>query len=232
MLFASACGTDAKTPALTVNDAAATLVALTFEAATQTAAASTPTPFPSPVPTPTIAKPILYFPLEARCRTGPTANFKIIGTFPAGTTVEMIGRDSSRSAWLVRIPNSADACWVQAQDGSPGGDIQSLPEVTPQPVSVNTPSPVLSIAYDFYCSYTDNVTLSVTTQLKWFVLSNNDANGYRVYRSDALVADVPADTTTYTDTASVVVGTQSVYSVEAYNEAGVSARKTISFTCK
>ncbi|MBI3738763.1 MAG: hypothetical protein HY258_06930, partial [Chloroflexi bacterium] len=40
IIFASACGVDVKTPTpLTVNDAAATLVALTFESVTQTASA-------------------------------------------------------------------------------------------------------------------------------------------------------------------------------------------------
>lgn len=233
MIFASACGADAKTPPpLSVNDAASTLVALTFEAATQIASLNTPTPLPSPIPTPAVAKPIAYFPVEARCRTAPNPNFKVVGTFPVGSTVELIGKDASQTAWLVKVPNSGETCWVLAQDASPGGDIQSLPVVTPQPgSSASAPMPVVSISYDFYCTYTTNINLSVTTKLDWFVLDKT-ANGYRVYRSDIMIADVPADTITYTDTTSIVVGTRLFYSVEAYNDAGVSARKTINFICK
>ncbi|HEX2698122.1 MAG TPA: hypothetical protein VHM28_10470, partial [Anaerolineales bacterium] len=103
-LIVSACGTEVKTPEpLTVENAASTLVALTFEAATQ--AASLSTPIPSPLPSPT-APPLLYFNGNAKCRTGPGVNFRVIGTFTLGATVELLGRDTAASAWLVKIPNS------------------------------------------------------------------------------------------------------------------------------
>ena len=62
----------------------------------------------------------------------------------------------------------------------------------------------------------------------------SDANGFRVYRQDALVADLPANVTSYTDIGRVEQGTDLTYSVEAYNDAGVSPRlsHTIASVCK
>ena len=140
-LFASACGATAKTPEpLTVNEAASTLVALTDQAATQSASLNTPTTFPRPLATPTFAKPLLYINDNTQCRTGTSSNFKSVAALSMGVTVKLIGKDTSQSAWLIQAPNSADICWVLAGDGSPSGDYESLPEVTPQPSTQNSPS--------------------------------------------------------------------------------------------
>ncbi len=74
---------------------------------------------------------------------------------------------------------------------------------------------------------------TITIDLSW-VDTTNDANGFRVYRQDTLVADLPSDVTKYSDTADVVIGTSLTYSVEAYNDVGVSPRlsHTIGSVCK
>lgn len=226
ILLASACSPDAATPTpLTVNDAAGTLVALTFESVTQIASASTPTPFPSPLPTPT-SQPMLYINVNAKCRSGVTGNFRVIATFTPGMSVELIGRDTPASAWLVKIPNRADTCWVFAQDGSPAGNFQALPEVTPQPVTGNLPTMPGPISWPYYCTYLRDVHYKLTIQISWTNIGH-DANGFRVYRNDVQIADMPADTTSIKDETEVVVGTQLTYSVEAYNDAGTSPRQTI-----
>jgi hypothetical protein len=231
-LLASACGTASPTPEpLTVAEAASTLVASTFQAATRSAALNTPTPLPSA--TPTFAKPLLYIGHDASCRTGTTPNFKIVATLTAGTTVEMIGKDTPQSAWLVRAPGSANTCWVQALDGSPSGDFETLPEVTPQPSTQKLPGAPAIVGWPWICSYSNGVIYKFTINLSW-IDPSHDANGFRVYRSNTQVADLPAGTTTFTDTTDVVLGSQLTYSVEAYNDAGVSprAKTTISSICK
>ncbi|MBI3737720.1 MAG: hypothetical protein HY258_01595, partial [Chloroflexi bacterium] len=135
-------------------------------------------------------------------------------------------RDTPANAWLVKIPNSADTCWILAQDASPSGSFQSLPEVTPQPSTQKLPTAPASISWPYYCTYVPGVIYSATVQLSWIDVGKN-ANGFRVYRKDNIIADTPADTPTYTDTTNVVVGTDLTYSVEAYNDAGVSPRTTI-----
>jgi hypothetical protein len=234
ILLASACGTTAPTPEpVNVNDAASTLVAATFQAATRAASLHTPTPFPSPAATPTIAKPLLYINNNANCRTGTSPNFKVVAALSAGTTVELIGRDTPQSAWLIKIPNSTDSCWVMAQDASPSGGYQSLPEVTPQPSTQKPPNAPAIVGWPWICSYSNGVIYKFTVNLSWIDVTHT-ANGFRIYRADAQIADLPASTTSFTDTADVVIGTQLTYGVEAYNDGGASprAKQTINSICK
>ena len=128
----TACSPAPETPApLDVNAAAATLVAMTFEAATQSAAMQPPTL--TPAPTATFAPPRLYIKTDVQCRSGIGSNFRVLVTLPAGTMVDMAGKFTAQGAWLVQVPASPSTCWVMAQDSSPSGSFESLPEVTPQP---------------------------------------------------------------------------------------------------
>ncbi len=221
------------TPTLSVNDTAATLVSKTFSAATRTAQAAPPTLPPLPKATATLDKPRLYVNTNIQCRTGTRSNFKVVATLPAGTIVDMIGKDSAEGAWLVTIPNSTINCWVQIQDSSPSGSFQMLPEVTPQPTTQQLPTAPIGFNWSFFCDYGQGVIYKVTIKLSWST-AGSEVNGFRVYRGDTQVAELPADITSFSDTAEVTLGTDLSYSVEAYNDAGVSPRHnlTIHSICK
>jgi hypothetical protein len=231
-LALSACSSAAPTQsAATVQDTASTLVALTFQAATQSAANNPPTSLPAA--TATLAPPRLYVNADVKCRTGIGSDFRVVVSFPAPTTVDMIGKDSADAAWLVQVPNSTDSCWVQAQDSSPSGSFQALPETTPQPSTEQLPSAPLYLSYPFFCSYEQGLQYKVTINLSW-TNTAKDANGFRVYRQNVLVTELPSNTTSFTDTVDVQIGSALTYSVEAYNDAGASPRlvHTISSICK
>jgi len=226
ILFSSACGTTAKTPQpLTVNQAASTLVALTDQAATQSAHLSTPTLSP-PTSTPTFAKSLLYINDNTQCRTGTSSNFQAVSELNKGITVEMIGKDTSQSAWLIKVPNSTATCWVLAGDGSPSGDYESLPEVTPQPSTQKLPGTPAFVGWPWFCTYSNGVMYKATVNLSW-IDPANDANGFRVYRQGTQIADLPAKTTSIVDTVEVVTGTDLSYGIAAYNDAGMSPQRTI-----
>ena len=226
ILFSSACGTTAKrSEPLTVNEAASTLVALTDQAATQSAHLSTPTLLP-PTSTPTLAKPLLYINVNTQCRTGTSTNFQTISALNKGITVEMIGKDTSQSAWLIKAPNSAGTCWVLAGDASPSGDYESLPEVTPQPSTQKPPGTPAFVGWPWFCTYSNGVMYKATVNLSW-IDPANDANGFRVYRQGTQIADLPATKTSVIDTTEVVIGTDLPYSIAAYNDAGMSPQRTI-----
>lgn len=228
------CSRAPQTPTpVNVNDAALTLVALTFEAATLSAQSRPPTLPPPIESTPTFALPRLFINTEVQCRSGIGADFKVLATLAAGTMVDMVGKSSADAAWLILVPNSSLTCWVRAQDSSPSGSFQALPEVTPQPGSGEPPAAPVNLSWPFYCSYVDGVLYEITIQLSWVNMAG-DANGFRVYRQEAQIADVPVSVTTYTDTSKIVQGTDVTYSVEAYNDAGASSRlsRTIHNACK
>ena len=214
---------------LSPNDQAATIVAMTLQAGgLPTSQGAIPTtPFASPAAaTPTVAKPLLFINnSDTKCRSGPGPNFKVVATFGSGVTVEMVGKDTADSYWLVKDPGSAEDCWVQAQNGTPSGGFDTLPEVTPQAVSQGAPARPGSIIYNFSC---DNSSL--TTSLSRADSADNE-NGYHVFRLGNQIADLPANSTSYSDTVNYTLGTQMTYSIEAYNDAGVSEQRSITFTC-
>jgi hypothetical protein len=187
----------------------------------------------TPPSTATAAPARLFINTEVQCRSGIGPNFKVLATLAAGTMADMIGKSSAQGAWLVIAPGSSEPCWVSAQDSSPGGSFEMLPEVTPRPGSGQPPAPPTSLNWPFYCTYVDGVLYEITTDLSW-TNAAGDANGFRVYRQDSLVADLPATVTTFTDKGRVELGTELTYSVEAYNDAGPSARlsHTIPAVCK
>ena len=151
----------------------------------------------------------------------------MIATFNKGVTVDMIAKDTADGYWLVKDPASADICWVQAQDATPGGSFDSLPEVTPQATAnASVPNRPGSLFFNYKCDST-----STTTTLTWADNADNE-NGYHVFRLGNLIADLPANSTAYTDTASISPGIQLTFSVEAYNDSGASAQRTITFTCQ
>jgi hypothetical protein len=226
ILLGSACGTTARTPRpLTVNEAASTLVALTDQAATQSAHLSRPTPSP-PTSTPTFARALLYINDNTQCRTGTGSNFQAVAALSRGLTVELVGKDTSQSAWLIQEPNNAGTWWVLAGDGSPSGDYESLPELTPQPSTQKPPSIPAFVGWPWFCTYSNGVMYKATVDLSWMDPAH-DANGFRVYRQGTLIADLPAATTSVIDTIDVVIGRDLSYSVAAYNDAGMSPQRTL-----
>ncbi len=232
VMVLSACSTGIQAaPTFSIEQAAGTLVAMTFEAATH----SVPKPpvTNTPAATPTLSTPIFYVNGNVACRTGTGQNFRALATFTAGTTVEMIGKDPSGNYWLVKIPNSPETCWLQTIDGTPGGNYESLPAVTPQPSTQKPPGAPANLTWPFYCEYEHDVIYKVTIKLSWIDLAQN-ANGFRLYRQGTQIADLPASTTTFTDTVEVMIGSQLKYAVEAYNDAGTSPRQsvTINSICK
>ena len=204
---------------------AGTIVAMTFQASTASASQKISTITPKPAATPT-TRPTLFINNNVQCRTGPNTNFRIISSFTTGTIVEIVGKNTSASAWLVEVPNTPETCWVMALDASPGGSYDNLPEVTPQPSNQKPPSVPVNINWPFYCTYAHDVVDEVKIDLSW---SNpaQDANGFHVYRFDTQIADLPATMTSFEDTTDIAVGSQLKYSVEAYNDVGVSPRATI-----
>ncbi len=74
-------------------EAAATIVALTLQAQGLPTSAGGPAATATPSPSATPAPPILYIREEARCRSGPGPNFKVVATFAPGLALEMVGQD-------------------------------------------------------------------------------------------------------------------------------------------
>jgi hypothetical protein len=232
LVFAmSACNIGVKAPSSSDPlSAASTIVAMTLKAQglPTSSGPSVATPFASPVAATATTKPTLYINNNnTKCRGGPSQDDKVIASLNKATTVDLIAKDTADGYWLIKYPPTGDICWVQAQDATPGGSFASLPEVTPQAtVNVSVPNRPGSLFFNYQCD-----SSTTTTTLTWADTADNE-NGYHVYRLGNLIADLPANSTSYTDVANVPPGTQLTYSVEAYNSSGASAQRSASFTCQ
>lgn len=229
------CNLGVQRPALSPLDAAATIVEMTLRSqgvSTSPGVVTTPSASPSLPPATATTKPTLSINTnDAQCRSGPGPNFKLIASYSSGTIVDMIAKDTADGYWMVKDPGSGSSCWVKAQDATPGGSFDLLPEVTPASTSAaqEVPAKPGSSSSFHYWDFTCGVG-SATVILRWLDTADNE-NGYHVYRSGQLIADLPANSTTYTDTAAPT-GTTLSYSVMAYNDAGESVPlSTPTFSC-
>lgn len=214
--------------------AAATIVAMTLKAegvSTSPGSAPSETPSPtSPTASPT-AKPTLKVNTEgAECQSGPGPNTDLVASYPAGTQLDLIARDTADDYWLVKDPGSGSSCWIKGQDATAAGSFGLLPEVTPQAIAAeNVPAKPGSSSSFNYWEYSCGIGTATVT-LRWIDNADDEA-GYRIYRLDQMIADLPAGSTTYTDTPTTSGGSLS-YSIRAYNAAGESAPlNTPSFSC-
>lgn len=202
--------------------AAATIVAQTMQAAANATAAA----LPGAQATAPYTKPMLAITGNSNCRSGPSTGFQVVTAFTPGTDLEIIGRDSANNFWQVKIPNSQDTCWVWGQHATARGSLDNLPGPAPTQSGGAVPARPGSLFYTYECPFGN-----LTTTLTWSDSANNEA-GYHVYRFDLLIADLPPNSTTYTDNETVTPGTALQYSVAAYNPAGESAKRTESFSCR
>jgi hypothetical protein len=207
---------------LTVEQQAGTMVAATMNAL----GAATPFASPAVATATATTQPTLFInAANASCRRGPSPDFQVIATYPAGTTVNLVGRDSVNSYWIVQDPTSHDQCWIGVQDATPAGSFDLLPEMTPQPVNAAAPGKPSKGIWNYAC---DNTTL--TTLLGWRATTGT-VNGYRIYRQGNQIADLPGTETSYTEKVAFRYGSSMQYSVAAYNEAGMSPQLTWDFHC-
>ena len=198
-------------PASPSRSAIATVVAQTMQAV-ESASPTVPTVFNTPIlmtPSPS-ATPKAVIKTNTQCRSGPGENYQSITDISPNQNVFVLGKDSSDNYWLIQI--SSGECWVAAQDITIMGNTQNIPEVTPPPLTpAGAPAEPGSLFYNYACPSLTEATIT----LSWKDVAN-DESGYRVYRNGALIADLAANSTTYTDNTSRGSGSVFSYSVEAF----------------
>jgi len=206
--------------------AIATIVAQTMQAVksaskTPMKALETPalmTPSPS-------ATPAAIIQANAYCRMGPGENYKSIASVKPNQTAALIGKDTTGNYWLIQT--SSGACWVASQYVAITGGTQNIPEMTPPPsTTADVPARPTHMNASASCGPT-----STTNILTWTDNANNET-GYYVLRFGNIIADLPPNSTTYTDTVNISPGTKITYGVEAYNDVGVSGQLTITSICQ
>ena len=246
----------AQAPGITVEQQAATIVAQTLTAvavenlvplasptaggaeqplASPTASGDAPTIQPNATPTATVGTPtatILTVDSNTNCREGPGLNFVIVIVLVPGTSYQMIARTADNTYWVVTEIGKSNPCWVPAEMSNAFGNVNLLSVTTPSaPTSsvgaVQSPG---GLKYQYDCVY-NGIPGNIRVILQWSDRSNNET-GFRVYRDGALVVDLAANSTTYTDYFAGSTTVTYSYRVAAYNAAGEVSGNPISFSCQ
>ena len=248
-LLLAACNMPTSESDAELNDQAATIVALTLNAqsstVTSTTSTSTParanTPLPSPTlaitgtPTPTITPtysvPMITVNETTNCRSGPGQTFDILVSLLPGAKVEIVGRYPTNNYWVVKAQDMDEPCWLWGEYSTTSGSYWAVPSVTPPPTKAPRPAgQPTNLTYTYGCTF-NGVNSDVAVTLKWSDQSDDEL-GYRVFRDNAQIVELPANSRTYSEVVAAAATQTLTYSVAAFNAIGESGRATISFSCQ
>lgn len=225
-----------------LNDQAATLVAMTMAAISTPTFTNTPnTPLPSPTlsitrtPTPTITPtysvPMLKINEPTNCRTGPGQSYDIIFTLLAGATVEIVGQYPTNNYWTVKVQGMDEPCWIWGEYATVSGSHWTVPTVNPPATTTASPPEAPSISnWDYLCGYSGSGS-NVTVTLDWTDRAEGES-AYRIYRNGESVAELPPNSSTFTEVVDVVSGENLTYLIEVVSSAGVTRSSPISISCQ
>jgi uncharacterized protein YraI len=208
------------------DSAVSTSAALTVQAALNANPQASATAAPAGVNvTATFSEPHVSVGDVTNCRSGPGTNYERITQITPGEQVKVIGSFNG-NYWIVS--SAAGVCWVSAEFATPIGSVDVVPTVTAPPTPVgNAPTGVSLQKWDIFCNYqTDQADVNLIWSDK-----TPDEIGYRILRNDGVVAELPANTTQYAETITLLSGQSVAYRVEVFNSIGTASSSTIALYC-
>lgn len=160
--------------------------------------------------------PVLTLREATNCRTGPGTEYEIVFTYPSGAKLEIAGRYEPGNFWLVKSNQSpTGTCWMWGEYAEAAGNYGSVAIVTPPPTPASVdPQALIVNQWNYSCN---DGTLTFT--LSWNDRATDEA-GYRVFRNDELLVELPANSTTYTDSLDVTAGDSVEYYLQVFGPGG------------
>ena len=230
-------GSPQPTPVSEIQTAAALTLQAIFTASStvENPAQSISTVTPSPTilatstitMTPTYSAPSLKVIQQTNCRQGPGQDYDVVFTYLPGKILEIVGRYEPNNFWLVKSPESGGTCWLWGEYVEVSGSYQSVPSVVPPSTATSAPPKPPSLKnYEYSCS-----AGTMTITIEW-IDKATDETGYRIVRNGAIAVELPANSTSYTETIPLS-GDQSVeYFIQVYNSANmISSTRVASVSC-
>lgn len=81
------------------------------------------------------------------CRKGSGTGFELVDTFVVGQTIAVVGKHPFDDYWYVQSPNNASVyCWMWGFYAT-GGNLGSVPVLTPPPTYTAAPQPAFDASY-------------------------------------------------------------------------------------
>ena len=156
-----------------------TAQAILLQAVTQSALAPTFTPKPThtstPLATETPSKVNVTVSADTNCRSGPGADYDIVGALTIGQQAEVVGKSSTTDYWIINNPNGSGTCWLWGEHATITGNTAALQEYAVPPTV--TPRAVLSPVIDHVTVRLDSSSNALVAFLDvYFSDGEGDAN--------------------------------------------------------
>lgn len=239
-----ACTLQGPSPEPSLNEQAATFVAMTLNASAPTESEGTPLATrPANTPaltatsgakatiTPTYSVPMLEVEEPTNCRSGPGQNYEVITVFQVGAKAEIVGRYPENDWWLINNPFGSGTCWIWGEFAKVSGSDWTVPSVTPPPpATAGLPAPPSISNWEYFCSFGSSGP-NVTFNLTWSDRAT-DETGYRIYRNSELVAELPPNSGSFSEVVEVASNEKITYRLEVFSSSGASSASPISFSCQ
>jgi hypothetical protein len=182
---------------------------------------------PTTTITATFSVPMLTVKESTNCRTGPGEEYEIVFTYLTGKELEIAGRYDPGDFWLVKSNESPNGtCWLWGQFVEVTGSYWAVPSVTPPATATSAPPRGPGIdKWEFSCSGG-----ALTFTVIWVDNANNETS-YRIFRNGEQIAEVPPDTTTYTDVFAVSPDQRVEYFVQVYSPFGTANSSVMPMRC-
>ena len=216
--------------ALTVEALLAPSLTATVHRETPTSLPETPTPTigPTGTITPTYSVPMLKVLEQTNCRMGPGQDYEVVYTYLSWKQLEIVGAYPQENYWLVKSDQSpTGTCWLWGEYVEVTGSYWVVASVTPPPTATIPPPQAPVAKWEYFCSY---ATGKIDVSLNWTDVATNET-GYRIIRNGQVVAELPANSTAYTETIDLKAGEKTIYEVEVFNSTGPKRSSPISFDC-
>lgn len=179
--------------------------------------------------TPTYLAPQLTFDNNVNCRQGPGTSFPIVVLLKEGQTVDVVA--SMEKYWVVKDPKSGNECWLPVEFATPIGSVWTVPTIAADNAPTEVPpfTPVWS-KWNYNCKWGD-AGQTLTMEMEWSDKNNNET-GFRVLRNGETIADLPADSSSYTDNIIIEAGMTYQYAIEVYRGGNSAKSSVIDTSCQ
>jgi hypothetical protein len=238
-----ACNAPSTVQPISVNDQAATVIAATLQAQAQnggdvpiTATASitliptiqaTSTGAGTASVTPTFSTPMLTVLQQTNCREGPGQDYEVVFTYLEKKKLQILGRYDPTNYWLVKsVESRTGSCWLWGEYVEVSGSYWVVPSVTPPPTATPAPPQAPSLQnWEFSCAVGQ-----MTITIEWTDRAT-DETGYRILRDGESVAELPPDSTSYTETIPLLSGESAQYYIQVFSPGGTANTLVGRLTC-
>jgi hypothetical protein len=178
--------------------------------------------------TPTYSVPMLTVLEPTNCRTGPGEEYEVVFTYLEGKELEIAGRYDPGNFWLVKsneTPNGT--CWLWGQFVEVTGSYWAVSSVTPPPTATGAPPRAAGlISYEFFCPSIDAMNITILWED-----NASDETGYRILGNGQVIAELPANTTTYTESIQLPSGQSAEFYIQVHSPNGSANTRVGTVSC-